>query len=67
MSHGTEDNVRDLFERMTKVGGKSKRIASVYKKWAEWENVVGNAKGVERVKALEEQWREARQTKGDEE
>lgn len=66
-SHGSEEGVRDLFERMSKVGGKSKRVASVYKKWAEWENSVGNNKGVERVKALEEQWREAKANKeGDE-
>ncbi|PWO20557.1 vacuole-associated enzyme activator complex component (Vac14), partial [Pyrenophora tritici-repentis] len=56
-SHGDEDKVRDLFERMTKVG-KSSRVRSVFKKWAEWENGVGNKKGVERVKTLEEQWRE---------
>lgn len=61
---GSEDGVRDLFERMTKVG-KKKRVMSVFKKWAEWENSVGNAKGVERVKALEEKWREERE-KGDE-
>ncbi|KAF1847168.1 rRNA biogenesis protein-like protein RRP5 [Cucurbitaria berberidis CBS 394.84] len=66
MSHGSAEGVRDLFERMTKVGGKSKRAAAVYKKWAEWENSVGNAKGVERVKALAEQWREEKKGKADE-
>lgn len=66
-SHGTEEAVRGLYERAAKVGGKSKRIASVYKKWAEWESSTGNAKGVERVKALEEQWREEKATKGDDE
>ncbi|KAJ4362538.1 rRNA biogenesis protein rrp5 [Neocucurbitaria cava] len=66
MSHGSTEGVRDLFERMSKVGGKSKRTSAVYKKWAEWESSVGNVKGVERVKALEEQWREAKQGKDDE-
>lgn len=66
MSHGSEDNVRDLFERMSKVG-KKKRAQQVFKKWAEWENSVGNKKGVERVKALEEKWREERENKGDDE
>lgn len=66
MSHGAEDNVRDLFERMVKVGGKSKRIKSVYGKWAEWEAGAGNEKGVERVRALEEKWREEKAKKGEE-
>lgn len=66
MSHGSAEGVRDLFERMVKVGGKSKRVAAVYKKWAEWESSEGNAKGVERVKALEEQWREEKKGKNDE-
>jgi rRNA biogenesis protein RRP5 len=65
-SHGTEENVRALFERMSKVG-KSKRIATVFKKWVEWENSVGNKKGVEKVKALEEQWREAKRGKEEDE
>ena len=65
-SHGSEENVRDLFERVSKVGKKS-RVKGVFKKWVEWENGVGNAKGVERVKALEEQWREAREGKEDDE
>ncbi|EFQ89360.1 hypothetical protein CFE70_003045 [Pyrenophora teres f. teres 0-1] len=65
-SHGDEDKVRDLFERMTKVG-KSSRVRSVFKKWAEWENGVGSKKGVERVKMLEEQWREKKAEKGDDE
>lgn len=64
MSHGNAENVRDLFERMSKVT-KKKRAQTVFKKWAEWENSVGNSKGVKRVKALEEQWREAKAAKGD--
>ncbi|KAL6702839.1 rRNA biogenesis protein rrp5 [Coniothyrium glycines] len=65
-SHGSEENVRDLFERMSKVG-KKKRVMTVFKKWVEWESAVGNAKGVERVKALEERWRESREGGEDEE
>ncbi|KAF1832627.1 nucleic acid-binding protein [Decorospora gaudefroyi] len=57
MSHGDQDKVRDLFERMSKVG-KSSRVKTVFKRWAEWESGGGNRKGVEKVKALEEQWRE---------
>jgi rRNA biogenesis protein RRP5 len=64
-SHGSEDNVRQLFERMSKVG-KSKRVATVFKKWVEWENAVGNRKGVEKVKALEERWREAKKGREEE-
>ncbi|KAH7067581.1 hypothetical protein BKA63DRAFT_424223 [Paraphoma chrysanthemicola] len=65
LSHGSEDNIRDLFERMSKVG-KKKRAATVFRKWAEWESEQGNRKGVERVKALEQQWKEAREGKDDE-
>ncbi|XPS92745.1 rRNA biogenesis protein rrp5 [Ascochyta lentis] len=65
-SHGTDDAVRALFERAAKAGGKSKRVASVYKKWADWESGNGNAKGVERVRALEEQWRSEKGKGGDE-
>ena len=64
-SHGESDKVRDLFERMTKVG-KSSRIRGVFKKWAEWENSVRNKKGVEKVKKLEEAWREKKAEKDDE-
>tara|TARA_R110002003_G_scaffold135_3_gene12505 strand:- start:1281 stop:1799 length:519 start_codon:yes stop_codon:yes gene_type:complete len=65
MSHGSEENIRALFERMSKVG-KKKRAATVFKNWAEWESGVGNKKGVERVKALEQQWKEAKENKEDE-
>ncbi|EMD64967.1 hypothetical protein COCSADRAFT_189966 [Bipolaris sorokiniana ND90Pr] len=64
-SHGESDKVRDLFERMTKVG-KSSRIRGVFKKWAEWENSVRNKKGVEKVKKLEEAWREMKAEKDNE-
>lgn len=65
-SHGSEEAVRALFERAAKAGGKSKRISSVYKKWAEWEEGSGNVKGVERVRALQEQWREEKAGKEEE-
>ncbi|KAF1921432.1 hypothetical protein BDU57DRAFT_535098 [Ampelomyces quisqualis] len=59
MSHGEEQQVRDLFERMSKVG-KGKRREKVFGKWAGWEEERGNKKGVERVRALEQQWRDER-------
>ncbi|KAF2826020.1 nucleic acid-binding protein [Ophiobolus disseminans] len=65
MGHGSQGNVRDLFERMSKVG-KKKRAATLFAKWAEWEDSVGNKKGVERVRALESQWKEAKESKEDE-
>lgn len=64
-SHGGEENVRGLFERMVKVG-KKKRVAGVFKNWAEWESEKGNKKGGERVKALEGKWREEKENKEDE-
>ncbi|KAJ4323696.1 rRNA biogenesis protein rrp5 [Neodidymelliopsis sp. IMI 364377] len=67
MSHGTDEGVRALFERASKASGKKKRAMSVFKKWAEWESSNGNVKGVERVKALEEQWREEKAGKEDDE
>ncbi|KAI8932023.1 hypothetical protein NX059_010917 [Plenodomus lindquistii] len=66
MSHGSPENVRDLFERMTKTT-KKKRAQTLFAKWAVWEAGVGNKKGVERVKALEEQWREKKAGKEDDE
>lgn len=65
MSHGSEEGVRALFERMSKVG-KKKRVQGVFGKWKEWEEGRGNGKGVERVKALEQKWREERESKDDE-
>jgi rRNA biogenesis protein RRP5 len=65
MSQGSEENVRDLFERMSKVG-KKKRAMTVFKNWAEWEESKANKKGVERVKALQQQWKEARESKDEE-
>jgi rRNA biogenesis protein RRP5 len=59
--HGEEENVRDLYARMTRLKGKKKRVQTVFKKWAEWEESVGNKKGVEKVKALEREWREKKE------
>lgn len=57
--HGSEEGVRGLFERMSKVGKKN-RVQKMFAKWLQWEKSVGNKKGVERVKALEETWRESK-------
>jgi rRNA biogenesis protein RRP5 len=65
-SHGDEEKVRALYERMTKVG-KASRVRGVFKKWVEWESEVGNRKGVEKVKALQGQWLEKKAEKGNEE
>jgi len=55
---GAPDAVRALFGRMVKAaGGKRRRTEMVFARWAVWEAGVGGGKGVERVKALEEQWR----------
>lgn len=53
-AHGSEENVRDLFERMSKLSMKKKRAKTVFGKWRDWEQSVGNSKGVTRVKALED-------------
>ncbi|KAL5120009.1 rRNA biogenesis protein rrp5 [Pleosporales sp. CAS-2024a] len=66
LSHGSDDNVRDLFERMSRAG-KKKRVSSIFAKWAEWEATKGNKKGVERVKASESKWREEREKAGHDE
>ena len=56
-AHGGEENVRGLFERMAKVSGlKRKRARVVFGKWRDWEESVGNKKGMEKVKGLEREW-----------
>jgi rRNA biogenesis protein RRP5 len=60
-SHGTAENVRDLFERMSKLKMKKKRAHVVFGRWAEWEETMGNEKGAERVRALEQEWMERKQ------
>ncbi|KAF2873845.1 hypothetical protein BDV95DRAFT_489219 [Massariosphaeria phaeospora] len=66
MAHGGQDNVRDLFERMSKLKLKKKRAATVFSKWASWEESVGNNKGVDKVRTLEREWAEKRQEKDEE-
>lgn len=58
MSHGSQDNVRALFERMCKGKMKKRRADTVFKRWKEWEDSVGNAEGVKKVQALEVEWNE---------
>jgi rRNA biogenesis protein RRP5 len=65
-SHGDEEKVRQLYERMTKVG-KASRVRGVFKKWGEWESAVGSKKGVEKVRKMEGEWLEKKAAKGDEE
>ncbi|KAF2189023.1 rRNA biogenesis protein-like protein RRP5 [Zopfia rhizophila CBS 207.26] len=64
IAHGRDENVRALFERMIKVGGKKRRMQTIFKRWAEWEEGVGNRKGVEAVKAMEQGWAEKRGGEG---
>ena len=66
LSRGNEVGVRSLFERMAKTG-KSKRKVGLFKKWMDWEGSLGNTKGVDRVKALEEQWRQEKSGKEEDE
>jgi rRNA biogenesis protein RRP5 len=67
MSHGGEDNVRQLFERMAKSKGLKKRRAdAVFKKWKAWEEERGSAEGVRKVTALEVAWNEKKDEGGDE-
>ncbi|KAF2746136.1 rRNA biogenesis protein-like protein RRP5 [Sporormia fimetaria CBS 119925] len=66
-SHGSEENVRALYERMCKGNMKARRAHVVFRHWREWEESVGNAKGVQRVRALEREWAEKKAEKKDEE
>ncbi|KAF1957896.1 nucleic acid-binding protein [Byssothecium circinans] len=67
MSHGGEDNVRQLFERMAKTKGLKKRRADVvFKRWREWEESVGSKEAVKKVRTLEVEWNEKREEGGDE-
>ncbi|KAF2646345.1 nucleic acid-binding protein [Massarina eburnea CBS 473.64] len=67
VSHGGEENVRQLFERMVKAKGLKKRRADdVFRRWKEWEERVGSKDGVKKVKALEVEWNEKREEGGDE-
>lgn len=58
IAHGGEENVRSLFERMAKLKMKKRRAAGFFKKWVDWEESIGNEKGVSKVKAAEQEWSE---------
>jgi rRNA biogenesis protein RRP5 len=59
-AHGGEENARALFERMSKLKMKKKRAKGFFKKWAQWEESVGNSKGVDKAKAAELEWSETK-------
>ncbi|CAI6341074.1 unnamed protein product [Periconia digitata] len=62
MSHGSEENVRALLERMVKAKGLKKRRAdTVFKKWREWEEKIGSKEGVKKARAAEIEWNEKRE------
>jgi rRNA biogenesis protein RRP5 len=66
VARGDEENVRALFERMSRLKMKRRRAEGVFKRWVEWERSVGNEKGVAKVEALERQWRESRKEEEEE-
>ncbi|KAF2733591.1 nucleic acid-binding protein [Polyplosphaeria fusca] len=61
LSHGSEENARSVFERMSKLKMKRKRAAGVFGRWKEWEEKVGNQKGVARVGEMERDWVEKKE------
>jgi rRNA biogenesis protein RRP5 len=67
MSHGGQENVRELFERMSKVGMKRRRAEAVFRRWREWEESLGNADGVKKMGKAEAEWKETKGAKGDNE
>jgi rRNA biogenesis protein RRP5 len=56
ISHGAQENVRALFERMGKADGKRRRAEAVFRRWREWESSVGGDVGV--VDKAEREWGE---------
>lgn len=60
-SHGGEENVRGLFERIVKLKIKKKRAKTIFGKWRDWEKSVGNNKNMERVRALEQEYWEKKE------
>ncbi|KAF2468899.1 nucleic acid-binding protein [Lindgomyces ingoldianus] len=66
IAHGGQENVRGLFERMTKSKLKKRRGEGLFRKWRDWEVSVGNMKGVEKVAVLERTWVEGREGEGEE-
>jgi rRNA biogenesis protein RRP5 len=67
MSHGGQENVRGLFERMTKAGMKKRRADAVFRRWKEWEATSGSADGIKKATKAEAEWNEQKAAKGDEE
>ncbi|OCL15098.1 rRNA biogenesis protein-like protein RRP5 [Glonium stellatum] len=60
-AHGEKENVRQLFERMVKLGMKRRRTMLIFRRWLDFEEDVGNSKGAERVKAFESEWKEKKE------
>lgn len=61
-SHGDAENVRGLFERMSKQKMKKRRANFVFKRWLEFEESRKNKKGVEKVKTMQGLWEKKHQT-----
>lgn len=64
-SHGNDDYVRALFERMSKVDMKKKRAEAIFKRWREWETSVTGG-DVRKVDAAEMAWNEKKGEKDEE-
>jgi rRNA biogenesis protein RRP5 len=67
VSHGGTENVRGLFERMTKAGMKKRRADAVFRRWKGWEATSGSADGVKKAIKAEAEWNEQKAAKGGEE
>nr|POF13886.1 rrna biogenesis protein rrp5 [Quercus suber] len=59
-----KEQVRQLFERMSKQKMKKRRAKFVFKRWLEFEEAAGDEKSAERVKVLAREFVEALQAKG---
>lgn len=57
-SHGADENVRGLFERMAGLKMKRRRAMLIFKKWREFEEVNEDKKAAEKVKAKEAKYME---------
>lgn len=58
------EKTRMLFDRMSKAKMKKRRARFVFKRWMEFEEKEGEAKDVERVKAIAKEWVERAQARG---
>lgn len=61
---GSVDNVRDLFTRMSKAKMRPRRAKFVFKRWMEFENKFGDAKGVKKVETVAKEWVEKHAQEG---